>query len=1079
MASSNSDSYVPYTLGLDIGMASVGAACLAEDHILGLHVRAFNKAEEDKNGDPLNLTRRLARGTRRRLRRRAFRLLRLVRLFKRVGMLDQADPSEFALAQEVSTWTLRAEGLDRLLTAQEWASVLYHIVKHRGFQSNRKSEAKADEKAGQMLSGVSANQQRMTEKGYRSIGEMVAKDEHFEHSKRNKGGDYSHTFARDDLANELHLLFANQRQFASQFAGQEIEEKVHELLMARKPTLSGADLLKMIGYCTFEPHEFRAPKASHSAERFVWYTKLNNLRIVEAGESKPLSEEQRAMLIELPFEQASLKYSQVRKKLKLADTAKFNGLSYRPDDKKDPESVILFEAKAFHKLRKAYEDAGLSDVWQNDKSNHARLDELAYAQTVYKDDREARAYLQGKGIDESVISAVLTVSFTEFIRLSAKALGKILPFMAQGQCYDEAVLEAGYTHHSQTQVKEKSRYIPKISKEEITNPVVYRALNQARKLVNAIVQEYGAPMSVHIELARDLNKPFDERKRIEREQKTFRDNKEKSVKEFIAQFGREPKKDELAKYMLYREQNAQCAYSLKPLDINRLFEVGYAEIDHALPYSRSFDDGMNNKVLVTTAENRNKGNRTPFEYLGGEQNSPQWQAFVAWVESNPKYRSAKKQRLLRKHFGEEESKQFRERNLSDTRYASRKFKELVEKHLALHPDSQEKSCVVVSGQLTSLLRARWGLLKVRADGDLHHALDAAVVAGASRSMVKRMADYARIKELAYVRSGFVDPETGEIPDIDAHQAMKLHFPEPYPHFRQELLARLSPNPEAQFDFGEQPPSPVRVSRAPLRRGTGSAHQETIRSAKRLDQQESTVKTPLTSLKLKDLPNIVGYDDPRDKAWIEELAFRMKPFELEDSKKNSCAGAKAFGNDQPPLFKPSKEGKIAPQIKSVKLIDTQKSGLLLPKNHGVVNNGDMLRVDIFTKGGKFFAVPLYVADVVKKVLPNKASVAGKSEADWVEMDDSYQFLFSLQPNDWVKVSFKKDAPKEGYYAGFDRATSAISVWAHDRSHLVGDKGLMRSIGIKTALKVEKYHVDMLGNLYPVRHEVRQPLRVPKR
>ena len=72
----------------------------------------------------------------------------------------------------------------------------------------------------------------------------------------------------------------------------------------------------------------------------------------------------------------------------------------------------------------------------------------------------------------------------------------------------------------------------------------------------------------------------------------------------------------------------------KPVDINRLFEQGYAEIDHALPYSRSFDDSKNNRVLVLTRENRNKGNMTPYEYLGGAENSPQWQNFVGFVNSD-------------------------------------------------------------------------------------------------------------------------------------------------------------------------------------------------------------------------------------------------------------------------------------------------------------------------------------------------------------------------------------------------------------------------------------------------------------
>ena len=224
-----------------------------------------------------------------------------------------------------------------------------------------------------------------------------------------------------------------------------------------------------------------------------------------------------------------------------------------------------------------------------------------------------------------------------------------------------------------------------------------------------------------------------------------------------------PRGTDLIKWRLYREQFSQCAYTQTPFDLNRLFDTGYAEIDHALPYSRSFDDGMNNKVLVHTRENRNKGNRTPYEYMNGAENSPQWQNFVAWVEGNKNYRLAKKQRLLRKAFDEDESSKFRERNLTDTRYASKKFKELVETHLQLHSDSKAQRCVVVSGQLTSLLRARWGLLKVRENGDLHHALDAAVVAATSHGMVKRMSDYAKRKELAFVKAALSTQKQAKFP----------------------------------------------------------------------------------------------------------------------------------------------------------------------------------------------------------------------------------------------------------------------------------------------------------------------------
>ncbi|MHB1226896.1 MAG: type II CRISPR RNA-guided endonuclease Cas9 [Desulfurivibrionaceae bacterium] len=1050
-----------YTLGLDIGMASVGAALLACDHIIALFVRTFDKAETAKEGESLNKIRRDARLTRRRIRRRAHRLLRLRRLFKRISLLPTNPNNNTLSADNLSPWQLRAEGLDRRLDPQEWAAVLYHLVKHRGFLSNRKSEAKTDAKTGEMLGGVSTNQQRLSEGGYRTIGEMAWKDDRFSAAKRNKGGDYSHTFARADLVNELRSLFSCQRKFENPHTNPEFETATHELLMARRPTLSGDNLLKMVGKCTFEPTEYRAPKASHTAERFVWLTKLNNLRISGIGVTRPLTDGERQTLIHLPFSQAKLTYKQVRTKLALGEADRFVGLDYR--NSKDPELAALFEAKAFHLLRKVYESAGLHQAWQRDGHDRQRLDLLAHALTVFKDDNEARQWLTVQGVEAEIIEAVLEESFDKFIRLSLKALHKILPHMEAGLRYDEAVQAAGYSHHSQIHTDSKTRYIPKISKEDIANPVVSRALNQARRLVNAIVREYGSPMAVHIELARDLNKPYDERRRIEKDQKTYKETKDKDIVDFEKRFEFTPKGLELVKWRLYREQDAQCAYSQTGFDLNRLFEPGYAEIDHALPQSRSFDNGMNNKVLVHSKHNRDKGNRTPYEYLGGDHNSPEWQHFVAWVEGNKKYRLTKRQRLLRKDFGKEEANKFRERNLTDTRYASKKFKQLVETHLQLAEESDSKRCVVLSGQLTAYLRARWVLNKVREDGDLHHALDAAVVAACSHSMVKRLSDYSRRKELEQSRGHFVDYETGEVLDLAALRRVEAHFPQPWPGFRKELEARLSPDPAATLHTLAGV-APVRVSRAPTRRGLGAAHQETIRSAKCLEDGTSSVKTSLTSLKLKDLPRIVGYNDPRNRTLITAIEQRLR--EHDDN------GAKAF---KEPLRRPAAPGKKdqAPIVRSVNLRDTQKSGLLV--RDGIANNGSMLRVDIFTKGGKFFAVLLYVADTVKTELPNRAVVASKPESEWPVMDDSYAFLFSLHPNDWIKVTLKDQPLKEGYFSGLDRSTGAVSIWAHDRNSSVGKDGLMRSIGIKTALSLEKCHVDILGRLHRVHQETRQPLR----
>lgn len=1050
-----------YTLGLDIGIASVGAAVLGSDRIEGLYVRTFDKAETDKEGEPLNKIRREARSTRRRLQRRAHRLLRLRRLFKREGLLPSAQPE--LLKTCISPWQLRAEGLDRLLGNTEWAAVLHHLVKHRGFQSTRKSERQEDEKVGQMLAGVGRNQKLMQEGGYRTVGEMAACHPEFSQAKRNKGGSYTNTFARADLEHELQRLFASQRQHGNAFASSELEERVHQLLMQRRPALSGDDLMKMVGRCTFEPQEFRAPKASHSAERFVWLTRLNNLRLNNLGQIRELAPEEREQLIDLPFRQAKLTYKQVRSKLELPDSTKFVGLLYSGRDAKDPEGATLFEAKAFHVLRKAYEKAGLKTEWARDSQNPQRLNQIAYALTAYKEDDEATAYLKKHGLEDAIISALLFESFSEFVRLSVKAIDKILPFMQEGKRYDEAVILAGYAHHSQLAASAKSDRIPRFSRDFVTNPVVSRALNQARKVVNAIIQKHGMPQAIHIELARDLSRNFKERKEIEREQLKFRNTKQEDISRFEQEFGFTPRGVDFLKWRLYREQDAKCAYSLMPLDTHRLFEPGYTEIDHALPYSRSFNDGLSNKVLVLTKENRDKGNQTPFEYLGGAQESERWRAFAAWVSSNHKFRDAKKRNLLRRDFGQEAMEEFKERNLNDTRYITRAFKQLVEAHLPL----PKGGCVTVSGQLTAFLRTRWGLLKVREDGDKHHALDAAVVAACSRSLVKRLSDYSKRGELEQVRSNYTDPVTGEIIDVMALRKLEERFPQPWEGFREELIGRLSDTPVHYLERlshytaeQAQQVEPIRVSRAPTRRGLGQAHQETIRSAKHLEQGLSAVRTPLQNLKIKDLENMVGYDDPRNQSFIAALRERLEKF--------GDDGKKAFAE---PFYKPTKSGLPGPEVRAVKLFAVQKSGL--PVREGIAANGDMLRIDVFSKNNRYFVVPLYVADVVKPELPSRAVVAGKPEEEWDEMDDSYQFLFSLYPNDWIEIELKNKTWC-GYYAGLDRSTGAVHIWSHDRNQEVGSKGLIRSIGIKTAKNVRKYHVDILGRAHLAKPEVRKPL-----
>ena len=163
-----------YRLGLDIGTASVGWCVVETDEygepkrIVAMGSRIFDKAEKkDQNGSKAKspaVGRRTARGARRRLRRRGYRMARAKMIFLKHGVIPNAGDRDVN--------TLRAEGLDKKLTPEEFAAVLMLLIKRRGFQSTSKAqEGDADKK---LKKACDENAALMAAEGYRTVGEMLA-----------------------------------------------------------------------------------------------------------------------------------------------------------------------------------------------------------------------------------------------------------------------------------------------------------------------------------------------------------------------------------------------------------------------------------------------------------------------------------------------------------------------------------------------------------------------------------------------------------------------------------------------------------------------------------------------------------------------------------------------------------------------------------------------------------------------------------------------------------------------------------------------------------------------------------------
>lgn len=760
-----------YGIGLDCGIKSVGY-CIMElnsddepKRIVRLNSRIFNEAE-NSDGSSLATPRREARGLRRRIRRHRHRLERIRALLIRENIVTQAELDNMFSGTLSDIYELRTAALDAPLNNIEFARVLINLAQRRGFKSNRKSEkSSSDKETGKLLSAIEKNKESIEAGGYRTVGEMLFKDERYAKYKRNKGEAYLNTVSRDMIAAEIHAVFAAQRNFGMPFANEKIENEYTDIALSQRPfdlgpgegpencksPYAGKQIKNMIGQCTFFPEEKRAVKASYSFQLFSLLQGINNITLVSSdGNTFPLSQEQRKTLKDYCFKTANVTYASIRKMLQIPQEYTFKNITYTDDGIEKSEKKTKFQhLKPYHEMKKVLGSA--IQILTPEE-----LDEIGEIFTFYKDETIIIKQLEETEIDKSLYDLLLQLpTFEKAGHISTKACKMIIPFLEEGKTYDKACECAGLNFKAHTNMQ-KQMLLPTKSDEldDIVNPVVRRAVSQTIKIVNAIIREMGtSPTYINIELARELSKSKKERDEINKKHKINQAENEK-LKDEISENGKEPNGQNIIKLKLWREQDGICPYTRTPIKYENLFDDGYAEIDHIIPYSLSFDNSFNNKILTTATQNRQKGNRIPLEYLPESEKD----GFRVWVNSNIRnYR--KRQNLLKEHFTEADKKEFKSRNLNDTRYLNKLLLNYINDNL-LFTDfygGKKKHVTSVNGAVTGYIRKRWGISKIREDGDLHHAVDAAVIACVTQGMINRITAYSARNEAPYD----LNTETGE------------------------------------------------------------------------------------------------------------------------------------------------------------------------------------------------------------------------------------------------------------------------------------------------------------------------------
>ena len=779
-----------YRLAFDLGSTSLGWAILKikpdTEHpnrkqpyaIVKAGVRIFSDGRNPKDGSSLAVTRRDARGMRRRRDRLLKRKARMMHLLVEHGFFPQ-DITERKKLENLNPYELRAKGLNSALAPGEFARALFHLNQRRGFKSNRKTD-KADNEAGAMKTAMSATWREIQDKNCRTIGELLWKryqETHIQGEKPRPSvrARYRETrITTDEGKNKIEKsydLYIDRAMVETEF--ETLWQKQAELNPTlfndtAKATLKDCLLhqrqLRPVdpGRCTLLPHEKRAPLALPSTQRFRIYQEVNNLRILDDQlQQHQLTLAQRDAIVAKLEETSKQTFKQLAKLLKLPSATQFNlEDAKRTELKGNATSAVLKKDYYFGKAWFDFDKALQDDIVMHIVNEQSEVELVQWL-------------MQHTGVDEPHAQAIANARLPDsYGSLSTKALARILPELRKSVItYDKAVLAAGFDHHSHISHSATGEILPELpyygqylqrhvgfgtGKQEdrpekrfgrIANPTVHIGLNQVRTVVNAIIKRYGHPAEVVIEVARDLKQSREQKLDQQREQATNQkrnDTYRAEIAKVLRISETQVSHADIQKMILWTELNPhdaadrRCPYTGEQISLRRLFSPE-VEIEHILPFSRTLDDSLNNKTVSLVRANRIKGNRTPWEAKADFEAQ-------GWDFEGMVHRVMFMDRRKRYRFGEDgyqlwlrDDKDFIARALNDTRYLSRVARE----YLSLICPQATR---VIPGQMTALLRAKFGLNDIlglkgekNRNDHRHHAVDACVIGVTDQGMLQRFA----------------------------------------------------------------------------------------------------------------------------------------------------------------------------------------------------------------------------------------------------------------------------------------------------------------------------------------------------
>lgn len=1104
-----------YVLGLDIGITSCGYGVidLETGKFVDYGVRLFKEGTAEENEK-----RRGARSRRRLTSRRHTRIMDMQKLLKENGIMsDDYHPLQ-------NVYELRCKGLSEKLTNDELTAAILHITKHRGSVIETVEEdAKKSEDELSLKATLQHNEQLIKQ------GKYICQIQLDNLNNRNHIRGHENNFSTKDYVNELNEILHHQE------LNEQLIQKIIDIVARRRayyegpgseksPTPYGRfievdgqiqeiDLIeKMRGKCSVFPDELRAPKMAVTADLFNFLNDMNNLTV----DGNKLSPEEKKGILTIVSQKGNITLRQLAKELNVKEV---DIRGYRIDKK---EKAIFTEFKGYKKIKSILEKEGYS-ISLNDYEMLDKIIEILTNKKGIQERKDCLYHLEYKLSDSTVDTLANTTGITGYHSLSFKALNLLNKELFESEMNQMQLLHE-LKLFDKNRVSHKGKKNIESDPEAILSPVAKRAQNETFKVINALRKKYGEFDSIVVEMTRDKNTD-EQKKRINNFQK-IRESGSKEMDKMLIEKGYDPTKingKTRMKIRLYEQQKGKSAYTLEPLDLNRVIkDPKYTEIDHIIPISISLDDSQNNKVLALHSENQVKGNLTPFmAYAANKFNGMgcSYSEFKTYVLSNKDIPYKKKLNLLNEEniTKEEVAKKFINRNLVDTSYACRVVLNTLSDYFK---DNEIDTKVhTINGRVTDLFRKKIHLEKDRDENYLHHAIDALIVASVKK--MNLLNGYLAKQEHDF--NDLYNEETGEIITIPDD---KVFYDERYIQYivnLKTLFEESSNYYNHVIDKGNMCFNPIKISHKVNTKPNRQIADETIYSTRNVDgtdyliekipniydsKDKKCIRLVQDILNGEDEKYLMAKHDPQTFDLIRDIVkYHYEQFKS-DSKMYKASKKKGeeiitlvgenpltkYKEENGAVRKYSKKGN-GPEIISMKY-ESEKLGnhLDISSNYQTNNKKVILkqikpyRTDFYQcEDGKFRFVTVRYTNVSY----HKAKGMYVIDEQWYKQEkankkikETDKFLFSMHRDELIGIKKKEgnsyiydlSTEKGGDKYYYDGNSVEVLKFTASNNETTGTievkpiytyckKQLMPTVA--SSLEIKKYATDVLGNLYEVK------------